>query len=743
MKRCAIQSGGKRAALFAFSLALVFLLAASLLVVRPVGAQDASRSDAGAVHSEDFEMIVKAGFVRLEVNGREGNWVPFRITLSNQGQPINGRLVVHCENPTGPTPIVREYISPVNLPTGSVKSIEIAAFLNSWQNPIVRLIADDGRVVAETALSIVGSSSSRANPLDILVVDNDPTALNNINATQISRAPNREPFKSMSASAPAKENDGSTAASPQAPGAQGRARMQGGLQLSQQSFEAHPTVISPAELPRDFVSFDTIDALVIGEAPLNQLTREQSRAIKLWVASGGLLIVTGGADFAGMSATGLQDILPVEAQSAATASQSSLPELTAVYGQFDSNDALTMMIAQTRANARVLIGASAKPVIAERIFGSGIVRFVAINPKLNPYRGWIAAKDLWNDLLLPAAEARTRSYGASMTGRRGGPQISRGAIQNSLYDLAQIKPPSPKYFLLFLLFYVLAVGPVNYFVLRWKRKTDLAWLTIPAVVILFTAVSVTVAEVSRGSESIIADISLVELNQRERIARSAGDLLMVPASKGMQEVVFSGGSTYANDSPDGNFSGSASASGPIEAERGQSGFTLRVPMTTWTSAHFQFRSVDDNAQPIVEAFESPGAVTIKNLSDNQLSKAVYLSPSGISSVFDLEPRAEQKIYLSAPPSNSFNRWYATQLGASTEEANIFIVLSYALDRQIGGEPAFAQSAAGGFFETQMMTDALKRLEHPLLICFSESQPTAIEFEESFKRQSRALYMIHL
>src|SRR6185503_2583048 len=127
-----------------------------------------------------------------------------------------------------------------------------------------------------------------------------------------------------------------------------------------------------------------------------------------WVASGGLLIVTGGADVAGMRVTALDELLPVEGQSAATSSSFPLTEITQVYGSFESNEQQLGMTARVKPGARVIVGAEERPVVAERNYGSGLVRFIAINPKLNPYRGWGAAKDLWSDLLLPAAETKPK-----------------------------------------------------------------------------------------------------------------------------------------------------------------------------------------------------------------------------------------------------------------------------------------------------------------------------------------------
>ncbi|HEX8087639.1 MAG TPA: hypothetical protein VF762_02225, partial [Blastocatellia bacterium] len=519
---------------------------------------------------------------------------------------------------------------------------------------------------------------------------------------------NREPFKSASRAAAGPQAQNQTPAQataaqaavvqglPPQPGPQRRPRR--GMPGSGQPITAHPSVLAPEDMPRDFVSYDPLDVVIINDAPLNQLNEDQSRALKLWVASGGLLVVTGGSDLAGMRLTGLDQLLPVEAQSAATTSSLSLPELSQIYGAFETGEQLTGMMARLSQGGRSLVGTDDRPIVAEKSYGSGLVRFVAFNPKLNPYRGWGAAKDLWNDLLLPAAESKPKHANWITFGRRGNSSSNRWGVQSFLYKLAQIEPPSPRYFILFLICYVLAVGPVNYFILKWRRKTDLAWLTIPAVVLLFTIVSVTAAQMTRGGDSLMADVSIVELHQGEGIMNINTGLLIMPTSKGTQQLTFEGRDTYASDLNDGNQTSSASASGNIESERGPREFILRVPMTTWTSGIFRVRSVKEGRSPIVSA-EPAGAdnaVMIKNLGGATMTKAVYLSPSGVSGLFDLEPGKEQRITLGSPQSSSFNAWYQNELGQGNNEGDLFPDLAGVLDRQIGGDRAITQ----GFFEAQ-------------------------------------------
>src|SRR5262245_17916044 len=326
-------------------------------------------------------MLVRAGFGRLEVSNWVGSWVPFRISISNQGPPISARLIVHCESSPNPNPQVREYVKEVQLATGSRQLHEIAAFLNSGERPIVRIQADD-QVITETPIN-VERSYGLSDQLQIAVVDTDSTALNNISSAEIIRAPNRTPFKSVTRGLPtqAPSTDPSTQI-PSPPsfsqGPQGR-RGRPGPSFGQPIFVAHPTVIAADDLPREFISYDQLDAVVIGDAPLNQLSEEQGRALRLWVASGGLLVVTGAADIAGLRLLGFAPILPVNY--GATATDMVLSELTEIYGSFDSADRPTIRTANLEVGARALIGSEDRPIVAEKSYGSGLVRFVAINSK--------------------------------------------------------------------------------------------------------------------------------------------------------------------------------------------------------------------------------------------------------------------------------------------------------------------------------------------------------------------------
>src|SRR4051794_14739919 len=123
------RAGARRAAVM--TLALMMIVAAALFTANRAGAQNTpAPAETGTASNGELEIAVKAGFGRLEVNSWNGAWVPFRISVVNQGPAIVGRLIVHTEsNTNGPTSQAREFVKEIQLPTGARQSHEISAYI--------------------------------------------------------------------------------------------------------------------------------------------------------------------------------------------------------------------------------------------------------------------------------------------------------------------------------------------------------------------------------------------------------------------------------------------------------------------------------------------------------------------------------------------------------------------------------------------------------------------------------------
>lgn len=82
---------------------------------------------------------------------------------------------------------------------------------------------------------------------------------------------------------------------------------------------------------------------------------------------------------------------------------------------------------------------------------------------------------------------------------------------NLLSKIPQMHIPSPGIIFLLLFIYIMVIGPINYIVLKKMRKSELSWVTIPILVILFSIAFYIYAQVSKGEGVILNEISTLHI----------------------------------------------------------------------------------------------------------------------------------------------------------------------------------------------------------------------------------------
>src|SRR5215475_13501544 len=195
MKRCIDQPMNRikiRSRLLIPLLMSLSILAGALPIAGRASAQEDLHEAPGDAGALGLDINVKAGFGKLEVSYWSGYWTPFRITITNQGPPVIGKLVVKCPSSDGPNPQYREYSKDVRIPTASRQTHEMTVFVSASDDPRVQVVAGD-QVVAEAAVK-VGRTYGLENQLDVLVVDNEQSALAGMASVTVERQPNRPPF---------------------------------------------------------------------------------------------------------------------------------------------------------------------------------------------------------------------------------------------------------------------------------------------------------------------------------------------------------------------------------------------------------------------------------------------------------------------------------------------------------------------------------------------------------------------
>ncbi len=252
------------------------------------------------------------------------------------------------------------------------------------------------------------------------------------------------------------------------------------------------------DLPDQAQGWDALDALVISNVDTGTLDAGQKQAMQLWLARGGKLFVTGGAHWQATSA-GLGEILPVKLTS--TKNVTGLSALGTYAKDLTMEEQGAILAAgQLQDDANVLVKQDGVPLLVEKQVGFGKVYFLAADPGLQPLIGWNGMKGIYDHLLgfkspRPVwADASWDSY----------------QVNDALAALPELALPAFGYICCWLGLYVFVIGPLNYFVLRRFKRTELAWITIPVLVVLFTGLAYVSGFAYRGTRPILNRIMLMQ-----------------------------------------------------------------------------------------------------------------------------------------------------------------------------------------------------------------------------------------
>lgn len=253
-----------------------------------------------------------------------------------------------------------------------------------------------------------------------------------------------------------------------------------------------------ADLPDRPQGWQALDALIVSGVDTAQLTEAQRDSLAVWLSNGGRLLAVGGPKWELMAA-GLKDLLPLDIKSVQNVENlSALP----AYYQDESplEEEAVIAIGSLTENARVLIEQDGLPLVVEKEVGFGKVIYLAADPALRPLSEWDAMTEVYAGLL-GVRPARLKWVDGSWDTYASNTAVS--AIGTS--DI-----PSSFYVCGWLVLYVLVVGPVNFLFIRRTKRRELAWITIPILVIVFSAVAYFYGFVYRGQRPILNRVAVVQ-----------------------------------------------------------------------------------------------------------------------------------------------------------------------------------------------------------------------------------------
>ncbi len=268
-------------------------------------------------------------------------------------------------------------------------------------------------------------------------------------------------------------------------------------------FEApEPIVMTPADIPERPEPLGGLSSIVwAGDS--GSLSEGQRRSLDRWIAEGGRLVVIGGADWQARTSA-FTDILPIDGLTAVDGvTQTALAEWSGVAAAALESE--TISTGSLAPDARALVTADDGSVLASmRSVGAGRVIFIGADLATAAYRGWDGAPGLWARML-PNDAIFEQFFGGGVPRREEIITAMRGALET----LPTLEVPPAELLLGVIVGYILLIGPISYLVLRRVDRRELAWVTAPILVILFSACSYGIGRTMKGSDVVINQISLV------------------------------------------------------------------------------------------------------------------------------------------------------------------------------------------------------------------------------------------
>ena len=291
------------------------------------------------------------------------------------------------------------------------------------------------------------------------------------------------------------------------------------------------------EMPALWFGYNSADVVILatsdrtfGNALLND--RVRTAALAEWVRRGGRLIVCAGtnADMLKGSAE-LNAMLPVDI------GEQYLTKSVRFPWSMEGGDPIALVDAAGKLSLTRLLPrdkpargyrtlvegpqgvANATPVLVQGAFGLGRVTVIGLDPDKPPVTRWPRAvqTSFWKHLLAESGPHIPNSAGANpnVYNNRGEStaDAAQGAIDKLLETFEGVPVISFGWVALFILIYILVVGPLDYwFLKKVVKRLEFTWITFPTIVLAVSAGAYFTAYHLKGSELRINKLDLLDID---------------------------------------------------------------------------------------------------------------------------------------------------------------------------------------------------------------------------------------
>lgn len=406
-----------------------------------------------------------------------------------------------------------------------------------------------------------------------------------------------------------------------------------------------PMVITPADIPDRPEPLEGVAALVWA-ADSSTLTEPQRRSIERWIAGGGELVIVGGADWQARTAA-FTDILPITALAAvdgvpqaALAAWAGAPEPAAPTD--------TVSTGALHDESMGLVTADDGSVIVSmRPVGAGRTILLGTDLGTAAYAAWEGSSRIWSRVV-PQNTNYEQFFG-------GGFPIAEEALNSmtqALGNLPSLDVPPAELLLAVIVGYILLIGPISYVILRRLDRRELAWVTAPVLVILFTGCSFGIGNALKGSDVLTNQIALVRTSTAGTSATVQTYAGIFSPQRATYDLRVDADALLARlRAP--NFGGPVPQSAPVTVEQGNPAQLNDLAIGVYGFEGVRADAVIDYQPSLTVSWRREDGDligTVTNTGDVPLEDVAYVSASFGERIGDLAPGAEGEFEV---PSANF------------------------------------------------------------------------------------------
>ncbi|RXT13525.1 hypothetical protein [Ammoniphilus sp. CFH 90114] len=261
--------------------------------------------------------------------------------------------------------------------------------------------------------------------------------------------------------------------------------------------------IKPSSLPKESILMNHLDVLAIGDLA-EGLEKEQSEAIKEWVLSGGVLVVSGGRSYES-TVKYLGDILPYSSEETQT--------------RKISQD-IEMLSEMKPPVDQVSVLKEATETFHAVSFGKGTILTVAYDVTEEPIASWQGNKALWQQVM--------KRWLLDSVTRKDMRAISDYGLMELSYMTPGVTPPHFPLISSIWIVYILIVTPGLFLLLKRRGKREWAWFLIPSLSIFLTAGIYGLGKYMVAKDDVVHTVSAIDiLHDQQAEVNSATSFLMI------------------------------------------------------------------------------------------------------------------------------------------------------------------------------------------------------------------------